>query len=138
MRLRRSIVVLASLALLLPLAALSFGQEMLYLAPEGEVAGYNRPSWSPEESPVILLFPGDTVPVTKCLDIKSDILLVVHTQDQDYFIGAGAYKLLRRRASPVDAWLSSHATFSCWGLFSRISRRAPNNSFKPMPLRGAA
>jgi len=66
------------------------------------------------------------------------MLLVIHAQGQDYFVGAGEYKLLRRRANPAEAWLSSDATFSCWGLFSDISGQAPNNLFKPTPLRGAA
>ncbi len=119
-------------------AAFSLCQEKLYLSAQGDVDTYSVGNWSYQDPPDAVVLAGGTVPVMDCVSDKSDILIAVEMSGHRYFVGPGKYELLRRRASVAEAWTDRYAIFSCTGLFPQISRQAPNNSFKPKPLRGSA
>jgi hypothetical protein len=100
----------------------SLSKEILTVVAEGDLSFYDSPNWKHGSTPMAIVKNGATVPVIACVDTKSDLILQADLEGRSGFISDGPFKIRRKRASIIEAWVSPYATLSCRRCYENRTR----------------
>ena len=125
----RHLIWLLPLVLLGPIGLILFAGEEILLRSSGYTAVLSQlKNKSVPGSVIVVLQPGERVPVVSCESSKSDVKIQVRlSSGQTGFVRDGDYRLERRRVSVESIATPGSIVFSCRGIFAPISEPYPKN-----------